>query len=220
LSLDTIQKYQRVYEYISDYHRLLYDFYSKHAVSFLVTYYHLNVDETIWDDNKLLGGAYEDFGSLTGVMYDKILLLPVYFMEDVTTAFDGQDIGYVKDGNTSLTIPSTYGFTPYPGDIIKFDQTFLRQTNDIYPLFRIEGVEKSTNTDFTFWKLTAHQYQSRTTANIEQQQLNRVLTFLDYDKKIHLLDDSSYLTRLLVKNETLRATLKDLYDNNSGLYFN
>jgi len=219
LSLDTIQKYERVYEYISDYHKLLYDFYSKHAVSFLVTYYHLNVDETIWDDNKLLGGAYEDFGSLTGVMYDKILLLPVYFMEDVATAFDGQEIGYVKEGNTSLTIPSTYGFTPYPGDIIKFDQTFLKQTNDTYPLFRIEGVEKSVNTDFTFWKLIAHQYQSRTTANIEERQLNRVLTFLDYDKKIHLLNDSTYITRLLIKNENLRSTLKDLYDDNSGLYF-
>ena len=87
-------------------------------------------------------------------------------------------------------------------------------------MFRIEGVEKSTNTDFTFWKLIAHQYQSRTTANIEEQQLNRVLTFLDYDKKIHLLDDATYLTKLLVKNETLRATLNDLYDTNSGLYFN
>lgn len=219
MSLDTIQKYERIYEYISDYHKLLYDFYSKHAVAFLVTYYHLNVDETIWDDNKLLNGAYEDFGNLSGVLYDKILLLPVYFMEEVSTSFDGQEIGYIKEGTTNLTIPSTYGFIPYPGDIIKFDQTFLRETNDTYPLFRIEGVEKSVNTDFTFWKLIAHQYQSRTIANIEEQQLNRVLAFLDYAKNIYVLDDSLYLTSLLVKNEKLRIILKNLYDENSGLYF-
>ena len=219
MTLDTIQKYERVYEYISDYHKLLYDFYSKHAISFLVTYYHLNVEETIWDDDKLFGGSYEDFGDLTGVKYDKILLLPVYFMDEVSTAFDGQDIGYVKEGSTTLTLPSSYNFIPYPGDIIKFDQTFLRQTNDTYPLFRIEGVEKSVNADLTFWKLTAHQYQSRTTLNIEEYQLNRILTFFEYDKKIHILNDGEFLTRLLIKNETLKDNLNNLYDDNSGLYF-
>lgn len=220
MSLDTMQNYTRIYDYIHDYHKLLYDFYSKHAVSFLVTYYHLNVDETIWDNNKLFGGSYENIGSLTGIMYDKILLLPVYFMEDVTTAFDGQDIGYVKEGVTTLTIPSTYGFIPYPGDIIKFDQTFLKITNDTHPLFRIEGVEKSVNTDYTFWKLHAQQYQSRTTTDLELNQLNRTLVFFDYDKKIHLLNDAEYLTKILLKNKNLRAVLKDLYDSNTGIYFN
>jgi len=213
-----IQNYTRIYDYISDYQRLLYDFYSKHAVAFQVTYYNHDTENTVWDNDQLFDGSYEITGELSGRSWNKILLLPVYFMEEINTVFDAQDIGYVKDGRTSFVIPNTYGITPYPGDFVKFDQTFLRQTNDIYPIFRIEGVEIHPNTDYRQWKLTAHVYQSETTAHLEPQVTN-TYSFVDYDKTIHTLADAQFLTRMLVKNEQLRANLKDYFDQNSGFYF-
>lgn len=218
MPLDNIQKYSRIYDYIYDYHKLIQDYYSKHAVSFLVTYYNHDMPSIVWDDNKLFGGSYEKTGELSGRRWNKILYLPVYFMEEVSTAFDGQDVGYVKEGQTSFAFPSTYGITPYAGDMIKFDQTFLRETNDKYPLFQISGVEIYPNTDRRFWKCIAKVYQSKTTDALEDESLSNVYMFVDYDKKIHTLEDGQYLTRILTKNESLREKLKDLYDDNSGFY--
>jgi hypothetical protein len=218
MSLDNIQKYQRVYDYISDYHRLLYDYYSKHAVAFQVTYYNYDVPNIVWDDDQLYGGSYETTGDLSGKVWNKILLLPVYFMEEVSTAFDGQETGYVKEGRTSFVIPSTYGITPYPGDFVKFNQTFLRQENDIYPIFKIEGVEIHPNTDYRQWKLIAQVYQSKTTEHVDRK-VSNVYSFVEYDKKIHTLADAQFMTKLLIKNEELRSKLKNYFDQNSGFYF-
>jgi len=48
------QKFERLYSYIHEYQRLVYDFYSKDAVAFLTTYFHINTGTTIWDNEFLL----------------------------------------------------------------------------------------------------------------------------------------------------------------------
>jgi hypothetical protein len=213
-----MQNYQRVYGYIHDYQRLIYDFYSKHSVSFLTTYYHINPESTIWEDENLFGGAYEKVGSLSGVRWDKILLLPVYFPDEITTAFDGQDIGYIKENEITLTIPSTYGFTPLPNDKIKLEQDYLRPSNNVYPIFSVTGVEKSTNADRLFWKLKCEIEQSVTETQLNLQVINSYV-FFEYDKQIHTMENTEFMTRLLKKSETLKTAAQNLFDKNSGLYF-
>jgi len=215
----THQKFERLYSYIHEYQRLVYDFYSKDAVAFLTTYYHINTGTTVWDNEYLFGGPYENLGELSGLRWDKILLLPVYFIEEMSTAFDAQEIGYIKEGETSFVIPSSYGFTPLPDDIIKLESEYLNNLNDTYPLYTVMGVEKSSNTQRTFWKLKVRVEQSQVVADVDAQ-LGNVYTFFDYDKKIHTLEDSEFLTKLLIKNEKLREVCrKFLYDCNSGYYF-
>jgi hypothetical protein len=213
-----MQNYRRVYDYIHEYQRLVYDFYSKHSISFLTTYYHINQSETIWEDENLFGGPYEKVGELSGVRWDKILLLPVYFPDEIQTAFDGQDIGYVKENLTTITIPSTYGFTPLPNDKIKLEQDYLKSTNNIYPIFSITGVEKSTNTDRVFWKLHCEVEQSITDTKLDLQVIDSYV-FFEYDKQIHTIENAEFMTKLLAKSETLRDTTRSLFDKNSGLYF-
>lgn len=213
-----MELYSRIYSYISEYQRLVYDYYSKHSVAFLVTYYNINVPETVWDDELLNGGYYEKIGTLTGVKFNKYLLLPVYFIDEIATSFDGQDIGEVKENTTSFVIPSSYGLTPYPNDVIKLEQSYLRPTNNVYPLYKVSGVEISANTDKRFWKVKIETEQSRTTTEIDQQ-VENTMVFFDYDKKVHTLSRSTTLTKLLVKNESLRANLKSAWDDNSGYYF-
>jgi len=209
--------WEALYGYIHEYQRLVYEYYSKHAIGFLTTYYHINKDETIWEDENVFGGSYEQVGELTGIKRDKILLLPIYFPDEITTSFDGQDIGQVKENITNIIFPSSYGITPLPHDIIKLEQTFLRSTNDIYPIFQVTGVEIHPNTDKRYWKLKLEIMQSRTTTEIDQQVINTHV-FFDYDKKIHTLSDTEFLTKLLSKNSSLKNTLKDLFDENSGFY--
>jgi hypothetical protein len=213
------QKFQRIYDYIHEYQRLIYDFYSKDVVAYLTTYYHIDTQDTVWEDEDLMGGPYEKVGSLSGVKWNKILILPVYYIDEINTAFDGQEIGYVKEGETTFVIPSTYGFTPLPNDKIKLEQAYLRITNDTYPVYSVTGVEKSVNVDRLFWKLKVEVEQSITTTQLDRQ-LADTYTFYEYDKKIHSIPNAQFLTRLLSKNETLRDRLKNsLYDRNSGYYF-
>ena len=210
-------EFTAIYGYIHEYQRLVYEYYSNHGIAFLTTYYHINKDETIWEDENLFGGSYEQVGELTGIKRDKILLLPIYFPDEITTSFDGQDIGHVKENITNIVFPSSYGITPLPHDIIKLEQSFLRSTNDKYPTFQVTGVEIHPNTDKRYWKLKLETMQSRTTDDIDEQVINTHV-FFDYDKKIHTLSDSEFLTKLLSKNSTLKSTLKDLFDENSGFY--
>jgi len=213
------QHYERLYDYIHEYQNLLYDFYSKDVVAFLTTFYHVDTQTTVWEDEKMFGGSYDRVGEYSGVKWNKILLLPVYYIDEITTSFDAQDIGYIKENDSTLVIPSTYGFTPLVNDKIKLEQTYLRPTNDVYPVFNVGGIEKSVNADRLFWKMKVHVEQSVTITQVEDQ-IEDVYSFFDYDKKIHTLADTQFLTRLLAKNEDLKSIASDdLFDSASGYYF-
>ena len=213
-----MQLFERTYQYIFEFQKLLYDTYSQTHVSFLVTYYNIDSTATIWEDQNLLGGPYERLGPLSGTRWNKYLLLPVYFPEEMATTFDGSESGYIKENEGHIVIPSSYGITPYTRDIIKLDQTFLRQTNDTYPIFIVTGVEKTTNTEKAFWRLKVEIEQSRTTNDVDLQVCN-TYTYVDYIKKILSIPDALFLTKLMAKNQRLRSNLKQQYDENSGYYF-
>ena len=215
-----MQNYERLYDYIYEYWKYIYDLYGKHAIGYLVTYYNIDTSATVWDNEYLMGGPYEKIGDLSGLKWNKYLLLPVYFIEETNTIFDAQDIGYVNEGDSGCVIPSIYGITPNPSDIIKLDQTYLVNDpdKDTHSIFSVTGVQKQSPADKTFWKLKLSVEQSRTTTELENQVSNTYI-FYEYDKKIHSVSESQTMTRMLSKSESLRSNLKNLYDNNSGLYF-
>jgi len=212
-----MQNYNRIYDYFEDYWKLLYDYYSKHGQAYLVTYYHLDTNETVWDNNNLMGGYYEKIGSLSGVKWKKILTLPVYFIGETDTIFDAQEIGLVTDSKTEFVIPSTYGIIPYPNDIIKLYQNYLEE-DDTHALFTVSGIQKQSPGNRTYWKCSCMVEQSHTTTELDEQ-VSETLVFYDYDKKIHTLENSITMTKLLSKNETIRGNLSEMFDQNSGLYF-
>lgn len=214
----TIQNYQRIYDYIHEYQNLVYNYYSKHVVAFLVTYYNLNVCDTIWEDEDIMGGAYEQVGDLSGIRRNKILMLPLYYSEEISTLFDAQDIGYIKENETSFVMPSSYNFKPYPNDIIKLEQEFLSPQANNVPLFIVTGVEIHPNTEKRFWKIRCKIFQSEKLESVEVQ-VENVYSFVEYDKKIHTLEDSQFIAKLLYKHSLLKENLRNLYDRRCGYYF-
>lgn len=212
------QLWTRLYDYIEEYQYLVYEYYAKDAIAFLVTYYHLNKEETVWDDVDLFGGYYEKIGDLTGVKWDKILLLPVFFIEEISTLFDATaEKGQIKQNETSFIIPSEYGFTPYPNDLVKFEQSYLQTDVDDYPIFSVTGVEIASNTKRRFWKLRIETEQSRTITEVDKQ-VSGLYTFFDYDKKIHEINEASLMTKILQRNQDIGNMLKTKFDQNSGFY--
>jgi hypothetical protein len=212
-----MQNYNRINNYFVDFWKTLYDYYSKHAIAYLVTYYHLDKDATVWDDTDIIGGYYEKIGTLSGVRWQKILTLPVFFIEETNTIFDAQDIGLVNEGSTGFVIPSSYGITPYANDIIKVYQDWV-QEDDRYALYVVAGAQIQTSGNQTFWKLSCKVEQSRTTDEIDLQ-TSDLLMFYDYDKKIHTVPEATSMTRILLKNEKIKYNLKNLFCENSGLYY-
>lgn len=212
-----MQNYNRIYDYYVDYWKLLYDFYSKHGQGYLTTYYNLDTKKTIWDNEYLMGGYYEKIGTLSGVQWKKILTLPVYFIGETEVIFDAQEIGYVNEGRVEFVFPSSYGITPYPNDIIKLYQNYI-QSDDSYALYCVEGIQKQSSGDKTFWKCSGKVEQSRTMTQIDQQ-ISETLIFYEYDKKIHQVSDALMMTKLLSKNEIIKNRLNKMFDQNSGLYF-
>jgi len=212
-----MQKYNRIYDYFVDYWKTLFDYYSKHGTAYLVTYYHIDKENTVWDETDLMGGYYEKIGSLSGVRWKRILTLPVYFIGETDTIFDAQEIGLVNEGTTDFVIPSTYGITPVANDIIKLYQNYI-QDDDRYALYVIVGIQKQTSGDRTYWKCSCKVEQSRTTTEIDLQ-VSEQLIFYEYDKKIHQIDEATSMTKMLSKNEILRRNLNSLFDENSGLYY-
>jgi hypothetical protein len=212
-----MQLYSRIYDYIHEYQDLLYSYYSKHVVAYLATYYNLNITDSVWDTD-LMGGSYEPVGELSGTKRNKILLLPVFFTEDMSVSFDAQDIGYTRYSETVLVIPSTYNLKPYPGDIIKFESAFLNPTSDNYPVYQVTGVEIHPPTERRFWRLRTQVFQSFTTDQIEPS-VENVYSFVEYTKQIHTLPDAQFISKLLVKHETLRECLKNMFDKKAGFYF-
>jgi len=196
---------------------MVYDYYSKHGQAYLVTYYNLDTEQTVWDNENLMGGYYEKIGSLSGVKWKKIFTLPVYFIGETDTIWDAQEAGVVNDGKTEFVIPSSYGITPHFNDIIKLYQNYL-QDDDSYALYSVSGIQKQSPGDKTYYKCSVQVEQSRTTTELDLQ-VSNTLIYYDYDKKIHELNDSVTMTKLLVKNEIIRSNLKNLFDQNSGLYF-
>jgi len=212
------QLWQRLYHYIHEYQYLVYEYYAKDAVAFLVTYYHLNKEETIWDNEYVMGGAYEEIGDLTGIRWDKFLLLPIFFIEDVSiVSFDASEIGQNKLTESFFVIPSEYKFIPYPHDIIQFEQDYLQMQPNQHPLYHVSGVEIAPNTDRRFWKLKIEVDQSRTIQEVENQ-TNDTYMFFEYDKQLHTIENATLLLNLMDMNSKLKASVKNRFDSNSGFY--
>jgi hypothetical protein len=214
-----MQNYQQLYFYIHEYQKLIYDVYSKNSISFLVTYYNINEDTTIWDDQKSMGGYYEKIGELSGVHWNRFVLLPIFFVTEIQTQFDGIETGLIKNNEAEIVIPSSYGIQPYFNDIVKFETDYLMTDDNITPVFSVSGIEKSANTNRTFWKLKLRTEQSVTTDQVNQQVSNSYV-FFDYTKNIYEISDGILLTKLLQKNEKITETLNiKLFNQNSGFYF-
>jgi len=214
-----MQNYKRLYFYIEEYNRLVYDIYSKDSIAFLVTYFNINKDESIIEDEKLLDGFYERIGNHSGLRFNKYLLLPVYFSNEINTSFNGSEDGLIKEGEGEITIPSSYGIQPYFGDIVKFEQNFLMpEEHDKYPLYVVTGIEKSANTDVTFFKLRLRPFQSFSIDDIQNQTVHDYV-FIDYIKSILSIDDAIFSTLMMRKKEYISDKLKEFFDNNSGLIF-
>lgn len=211
-----MQKWLRIQEFATQYQKFVYKVYSVHGQSYPCTYFNLDLPNSIYDGTVLDAGTYTKTGKLSGLKWRKILYLPAYFIEQIQPSFEADEEGYTKKNQVSaFSIPTEYNFQPSPTDFVKFEQDFLQSENNTHPLYQVTNIEKATNTEKTFWKLSLRVDFHRE-FDIDNH-LSQVCIFFDYNKKTYEAEPGSFLFRLLDKNRNLNS-IKNYFKDLSGLY--
>ena len=204
-------------EYALDYYELLYRYYASCAPSIPVTYYSLDLPNSVYDDTLLNAGSYEVIGNLSGLLWKKINLLQVYTFEQMQFVLQSDEGGpQFKDRMSSIWIPSIYELEPKPRDFICFDIVKTRedQFQAELPLYQVVNIEKASSNRITFWKANLKS-TFQTKENIELQ-LSGQYSFIDFEKHIYTLSDSVMLQKLMVRNSSLK--INDFFKERIGLY--
>ena len=223
------QKWMNIRQYTNEYLELVYRYYAEAGISYICTYYNLNIPESVTDTTILDAGSYETTGELSGLRWNRIMLFPVYNTETVQNTFIADERGMGKfDQITTFNFPTVYGLKPNIHDFVIFedvnlneDQIYKQQSiTDYYkqskkPVYEVINFEKATNTDVTFWK-TNLKIDQQTKIRLDQQ-LSGDYTYFDLEKHIYKTPETSFLYKMLEKNRLLDAN--DFYRKNCGFYF-
>jgi hypothetical protein len=214
-----MQPWIRKYNYISDYYDTLYNIYSQVHPGFPITYYNIDWDNSVYD-KKLMAGSYEKngIGTLSGIKFKKILLLPVYGIEQITPTNSASEKGLTmhESENSTIAFPTTYSLKPGEWDIVHFSQSFMSPDNkDNGPVFVVKNVNPAT-----YGRLTVWQCQLKTAPYALEdikKQIDSEYMFLEFTKRIHRLDTASILIKLQQRSNSLSEELKNLF-HNTGFY--
>jgi len=215
------QNWERLHYYPNDYLNLVYNFYARHKTdAFLCTYYRLDLQNSVCDKTLLDAAAYEETGDLSGLVWEKILLFPVYNVEYIDTSFIADERGFGQfEQVSSFNFPNTYDFYPTTWDYVNFQAIVLnknQEENKPDPsLYRVVHIGSSTNTFITFWKVNLKSHHTRI-FEIENQ-VRETFAFFDYEKRIYPAESEVTLYNMIKKNSELQ--LNNYYKENLGFYF-
>jgi hypothetical protein len=223
-----MQKWFSISEYSRDFLRLVYRYYADCGISYVGTYYSLNIPVSTTDLSILDGGSYELTGDMSGLMWNRIFMFPLYNIEYISNNFTADEKGFGKfDQVSSFNFPSIYGIKPQPHDHVIFEETILNNDNDEYflgidqtghnndtPVYQIINFEKATNTSVSFWKCSVkitHRKERNFDAHIYENYV-----FVDLEKKIFNSEIGTFLFNLTDRNKKLQGNR--FFKENIGYY--
>lgn len=182
-----------------------------------VSYYNFDIENGNMDKSKLNSGAYQLVGDKSGYRWRKVLDFPLCGLQPVNTTPTNDERGTTNSEKlTDAFFPRINGIVPKVHDFIAFDQF---NTEDRYilndpPLYEIVNIEKSNEFEFGFYKIyTKISYATKSQIDM---QLNDIIDFVDYEKRLYSLDTSLILNKLL--DERSEIKMNDSFDQRLGLY--
>ena len=225
------QNWRSVTQYTNEYLDLVYRYYAEAGISYICTYYNLNLAGSVIDDHTLDAGSYEQLGELSGLLWNRVMLFPVYNTETIQNTFISDERGMGKfDQISSFNFPTIYGLKPNIHDYVIFEDVKLdeepsqhyrqQSITDHYkeskkPVYEVIHYEKAANTDQTFWK-TNLKIDQITKPQIDLQ-LSGDYSYFDMEKHIYNTDETSTMYKMLEKNRLIEAN--KFFKQNCGFYF-
>jgi len=214
-----MQPWIRRYNYISDYYNTVYNIYANAYPGYPITYYSVDWKESIYEP-KLMAGSYEKngVGALSGIKFKKILILPVYGIEQITPSNSGGEKGLTmhETETSTITFSSEYGLIPYEWDVVHFSQEFMSpDNNDNGPVFVVRNTSPATYGNMTMWNCSI-KVAPYSLGDIKKQ-ISSEYMFLEFTKKIHRLDTASILIKLQQRSDNLSENLSNVF-HDTGFY--
>jgi len=216
------QPWMRNYNYLSDYFYTLYRYYQEANRTYPISYYSIDRDNTIWDNIKIMGGAYEKagVGELSGVVWKKIMMFPVFSSEQITPESNSDEKGLTlyDSLSSSIAFPASYGLKPMEGDAVDLNYAFAYDTPKINPIFVVTSVDSSHHGVYhQIYKCTL-KIAPFDISEIEQQ-ISSIYLFMESLTKIVDINKAKLLIKLEQKAGELSTRLNtSLFNNSTGFY--
>lgn len=206
-------------KFVTEYFKLLTQYYQNWTFpNISCTYYSIDLENSLMDETKLVGGAYQKTGDLTGLRWRKILNFPINAVEALSTSSSGDDKGVTSsDKMSSVMFPSSNTIEAHNHDFLAFTNDFDDTTYKLRnpPLFEIVNVEKSPDFDTTFYKASckiSYIYMDEL-----DKRVDGIFNYDDYEKKLYGIDNSIILTQ--ITDTVPNHCCNKFYNKNTGLYF-
>lgn len=194
----------RLTDYVNEYKNLTYDYYAKAHNMILATYYQLDLNLTIFDENYV--ATYHKTGNLSGRIYNCVHGLPVLFSQQVVPTLDGSEHGvnYASNTITAVVIDPTTGVVPRPEDILLFN------LEGDYSTWEVNNVELSGTLERPYYRCLLK--QTRTRVNFANQ-VGANYMYVEYTHHVHSFDDATNFMHLMTRLDQVVHKL-----NNSARY--
>ena len=217
----SIQPWIRNYSYINDWFWTSNQYYEKLYRAYPCNYYTINRSKTIWDSEKIMGGSYEKLGvgELSGVKWDKIVMVPIFSVEQILPSEDSGEKGltYKDSLKTQIVIPYTYGIEPIEWDVVDLNFGINADSPKIKPLYVVSGVNLSHHGEYYRYYQVRLEVASYRLDELEQQVENYYM-FHNSIKKIYTFAKSSFLLMLEKRYSNINSSLDTIYDPSTNLY--
>jgi hypothetical protein len=212
----------RKYNYIEDYFHTVYKLYAEEYVSaYPVTYYSINKESTIWDDDLINGGSYEKqgVGEWSGMKWRKIIMLPVFGVEQVNmnqTSDERGGMTFAEGMSTQIIFPSLYGLKPIENDVVDMSFGIDHPAKNQKNLYTITNINISHQGDYFQIYQCRLKVSPFKKPDLEKQ-VDEDWMFYEHNKIIVPLEKGLLLTQLQVKSvEITNMYNKDIFDNQSS----
>lgn len=212
----------RKYNYVSDYFNNVYETYIKQYPAFPVNYYKLNFSESVYDQNELGAGTYEKLGvgSLSGFVWDKIVMLPIFGIEPIFLQQDSGDAGgmnFRESALSTMLIPDIYGFTPVENDFVDLSFGIKSSNNYNRAIYTISDVNPAHFGDELHLFKCNLRISPFEKADLEKQ-INKYYMFYEPMKEILPITNASLLSKLTSKSDIIRTNLNNLFNSQVSFY--
>lgn len=220
--MSIIQPWLRNYNYINSYFSDIYNYYSQCYKPYPIVYYMLDKENTVWDDNQLIAGAYEKIGvgELSGVKWKKIIKLPINNLEQISPSTENSETGQNLTNSlfSSFSIPSSFGIKPSEWDFIDLNFAYNNNIINQNPLYVVTDLDFAHNGVYNqlykcYIKVAPIQIHEL------EKQISSYYVFVDSISKIIPITNASIVYKLEQLYNNTKVILDNKYNKNSGFYF-
>lgn len=202
----------RLTNYADEYQKLVYDDYAEWSNVIHATYYKLDYNNTIFDENYVQ--TYRRTGELSGRKWNKIYMMPITFIQQVLPAMNSSERGvnYAQDIQTSIVIDPSTNITPAVGDILHFN------ISGDYVYWNIINVERSAALNKVYYRCSVEQF--RPFSDWESYNISGEYIYIEYLKSILPYAQGNNFLILLSRLEHIINYLNSMFHPNICAHLN